>query len=63
MSMLLICLLAHVGPLHIFSNPLGFKNSQLLVSCSKDLLATTDLAKILPVLLGSPCLGPDSEKE
>ena len=57
-----ICLLAHVGPLHnvfSFSNSSSFQNSGLLVFCSRDLLATTDLVQILRLLLESPCLGPD----
>ena len=61
-SMLLNCLLAHASPLHIFSNPSSFQNSQLLVFCFRDLLATTDLAQILLLLLESPCLGPDIER-
>ena len=54
-SMLLICQLAHVLCTMFFSNPSSFQSSQLLVFCSRDLLATTAL------LLGSPCLGPDTE--
>ena len=57
--MLPIYLLAHVGPLNnVFSNPSSFQRSQLLVFCSRDLPAATDLVQILPSHLGSPCLGP-----
>ena len=46
-----------------FSIPSSFQSSRLPVFCSRDLLATTDLAQILRLLLGSPFLGPDTARE